>query len=118
MVDITGSRDCGNSPKNAFVQSMAIAFETVAFDPDSIVDDLVFEMPGSKLLQGASAILPRLNEQTIPTAIVVEHAIAHGRAGAASGVSTLEDGTQRRFAYVFEFKNTTAKWVVSAKLYG
>jgi len=28
MVEITGSRDCGNSPKNQFAQDVAIALET------------------------------------------------------------------------------------------
>ena len=112
---VLGSKDCGNSPKNVFVQEMAVAFEGGEIPLNSITDDLTFNDTTSDISFALKSPFPWLKDRPAPVEIKVLHAIAHGRTGAANGFSTLEDGSKRCFSYVFEFKNTTAKCV--AKVY-
>jgi len=55
-----------------------------------------------------------------PAMLVVtdEHAIAHGQVGAASGLTQLADGSERRFSHVMEFKTAKADRVATIKSYG
>lgn len=108
---IHGSKDCGNSPKNLFVQDMAVAFETGEIDPVTVTEDLVFRDSQPNAVPGITTPVPWLVGYAMPVEIEIQHAIAHGRTGAANGVSTYPDGSTRSFSYVFEFKNTTAKCV-------
>ena len=100
MVRITGSKDCGNSPKNAFVQEVAVALESG-------------DRPEGMFARGTD--LPRRDP---PEEIVIDHAIAHGKVGAASGVSRMPGGAERRFAYVVEFTSAKAAQVARVQAYG
>lgn len=96
---------------------MAIAFETGQIDHDTVSVDLAFEHSSKKRLEGLDATRAFLQERPKTSAIRVEHAIAHGRAGAANGIAILADGTEQRFAYVFDFKNTSAHCVIRVTRY-
>lgn len=115
---VRGSKDCGNSPKNLFVQEMAIAFETGEIASDSVTDSIEFydQSSGSKF--SLQERCPWIANRLAPVEIQVLHAIAHGRTGASNGISILEDGSKHPFSYFFEFKNTTAKCVSTVYRYG
>lgn len=114
---VLGSKDCGNSPKNLFVQAMAVSFETGDLSPNSITEELVLhDRPGGVGIRLTNPF-PWLVDRATPVEVLVLHAIAHGRTGAANGISTLEDGSKQPFSYVFEFKNTTAKCVAAVYRY-
>ena len=111
------SKDCGNSPKNLFVQEMAVSFETGDLAPDSATEELVFHDRSGEIGINLTNPFPWLVDRAAPVEVHVLHASAHGRTGAANGVSTLEDGAKHPFSYVFEFKNTTAKCVAAVYRY-
>ena len=116
MVKITGSRDCGNSPKNAFVQLIGVTIEQGELLDDASPDDIVWETPHG-VHEGLEAVKGALASVDLPVSIVAEHAITHGKVGATSGVSTLENGKSRRYSHVIEFTNTKAIKVTRIKSY-
>ena len=121
MTKIEESRDCGNSPKNSFVQTVAIALETGEALPEAFSDAVVWHGAGTeplKPLEGIEAVQAHLDSLMAPVAVVIEHAISHGRTGAASGEVTLADGRTRRFAHVLEFTSAKANRVAVIKSYG
>ncbi|MGP0173269.1 hypothetical protein ACSVIJ_15495 [Pseudomonas sp. NCHU5208] len=117
MTEIHGSGDCGNSPKNRFVQDVAIALETGQAMREGFSNDAVWEGIADAPIKGRSAIAKVLAAKTKPTAAVIEHAISHGKVGAASGVVTFANGQKRRFSHVLEFTNTKANCVAVIKSY-
>ncbi|MEM6276618.1 MAG: hypothetical protein AAF714_06675, partial [Pseudomonadota bacterium] len=114
MVDVTGSRDCGNSPKNRFAQTIGVAIESGEFLEEAFPTDIIWEHGGGEA-QGQDAVEAALAEVDVPESVVVEHAITHGKTGAASGFSTLRNGETRRFSHVIEFTNTKANKVARIK---
>ncbi len=116
-MQIQGSRDCGNSPKNRFVQDFAIAIETGDVLPDRVSETIVWEGAFQKPVMGSAAFDAALKRRKAPQAITVEHAISHGKVGAACGTVLGADGQERRFAHVFEFTNTKANCVAVIRTY-
>ncbi|KZZ65573.1 MULTISPECIES: nuclear transport factor 2 family protein [unclassified Sulfitobacter] len=116
MVHVKGSRDCGNSPKNTFSQTIGVAIESGEFLEEAFADDMIWEQQGGETI-GSEAVKAALAEVDQPVSIVVEHAITHGRAGATSGLATLPDGKTRRYSHVIEFTNTKANKVAKIKSY-
>ena len=113
MTQIQECRDCGNSPKNKFVQDVAISLEVGEVKSNVLDNDVVWYGKTDKPIEGIKSVEEQLADQTKPSAIVIEHAISHGKVGAASGEVTLANGRKRRFSHVFEFTNTKAKCVAS-----
>ena len=107
MIKIVKSKDCGNSPKNLLVQSLALAIEKVdqAEFAACVGDDICWVYPGRPLAKGASDASSQLRSQQsrVPTEIEVEHAISHGRVGAASGTVIFASGEKLRFCHFIEF---------------
>jgi|SRR5690554_670129 len=118
MVAITGSGDCGNSPKNQFAQDVAVGLETGRITPGVLSDAVSWNGPGEAVADGIEAVRQALQERPAVTAIFIEHAISHGRVGMANGVTVLSDGTRRRFSHVFEFTSTKAACVAAISSYG
>lgn len=108
MIQIHGSKDCGNSPKNKFVQEITIALETGKAQPEYFSEDVVWENASGTPVHGRNALVKELAARPEPAAIIVLHAISHGKVGAANGEVTFGDGGSRRFSYIFEFTNTNA----------
>lgn len=107
MVHITGSEDCGNSPKNLFAQDVAIALETGQMPQGMLSDGVVWHGLAAKALEGIDAVRQAIAKRPVVTSLVIDHAISHGKVAMANGVATMADGTSRHFSHVFEF--TTAK---------
>jgi len=117
LIQVRGSKDCGNSPKNKFVQDVAVAIESGEAVPSAFGDDVTWEQPSTEPMSGQRAVLEHLGDRPTPSSITVQHAISHGRVGAASGEVTLPGGHTRRFCHVFEFTNTKANCVASIRSY-
>ncbi len=109
MTIVRGSTDCGNSPKNLFVQRVAVALVSGEFIADAFAEGALWRHP-SGVMEGRSAIGEWLAQQHKPVEVTITHAISHGRVGAANGTLVL-DGQLRRFAFVFEFTSTKANLV-------
>ncbi|WEX07510.1 hypothetical protein [Chelativorans sp. AA-79] len=117
MTEVTRSRDCGNSPKNKFVQEVAVALETGEATTLDFSEDVVWEGVSDEPIHGIGALIQVLADRTAPVAVTVEHSISHGKVGSASGQTTLGNGRSRRFSHIFEFTNTKANRVAVIKTY-
>ncbi len=116
MIQVQGSKDCGNSPKNKFVQDVSVAMECGEAMPDAFSEDVAWEQPALQI-SGKDDVLDYLGSLAKPTSVTVRHAISHGKVGTASGEVTLENGHIRRFCHVFEFTNTKANCVAVVRSY-
>ncbi len=56
MTQIQGSKDCGNSPKNQFVQDVAVAIECGDIMPEAFSEDVTWEQPATQLMSGKNAL--------------------------------------------------------------
>ncbi len=117
LTQIQGSKDCGNSPKNQFVQDVSVAIECGEAMPDAFSEDVTWEQPETQRISGKTDVLEHLRSRPNPTSITVLHAISHGKVGAANGEVTLANGHTRRFCHVFEFTNTKANCISVIKSY-
>ena len=97
---ITRSGECGNSPKNAFVE-------------DFIIDLITGEDLQGRLVEGA--VVPQMPWRNA-SELTITHALSHGRVGAGNGVIEA-GGTVRDFAIVLEFANTKGDKVRDVQLY-
>ena len=107
MTKIVESKDCGNSPKNLFVQTLAISIERcnrAAFSR-CVVEDIAWTYPGRSVIVGRDAAIGLLDSacSQAPVEIEVEHAISHGKSGAANGTVQLASGERIRFCHVVGF---------------
>lgn len=111
MTRIIVSEDCGNSPKNIFVQELTIAFAKgdAKFILGNVTDDIRWNIVGNRLIQGkndlAEALKRMKNDKVVELAI--HHVATHGKAGAVDGSTKLKDGKTRAFCAVYEFSGTT-----------
>ncbi|NGQ92851.1 hypothetical protein G5V65_18320 [Rhodobacter sp. HX-7-19] len=115
--EIIGSADCGNSPKNAFVQDIAIALETGVASVEIFDPEITWARTSTKTLEGQAGVLQALSSTPQVIRVVVQHAISHGKIGAANGDTLLANGVKRPFCHVFEFTNGKARSVVSITTY-
>lgn len=97
--------DCGNSPKNGFVEDVAVALLGADQDAASgkLARDAVLEIVGATLVAGRDEIVRGLSPAD---SLEVASVVSHGRAGAVSGILTRK-GATARFSMVMRF--TTAK---------
>ena len=115
MTIVRGGTDCGNSPKNLFVKTVAVALVSGEFIPEAFAEGALWRHQ-SGVIEGRPAIGEWLAQQPKPDEITIAHAISHGRVGAASGALVL-DGQAYRFAFVFEFTNTKGNVVSRIESY-
>ena len=103
MTRITRSADCGNSPKNAAVEDIAVILEGGGeWSGDAFGESTVWALANGTLVEGADGI--RDARRIAPGEIRIVHAIAHGKVGAASGVT---DGES--FAYILTYTSAGMK---------
>lgn len=117
MTKIQESKDCGNSPKNKFVQDVAVALETGKITSDALSDEVSWRRGLGTIIEGKKALLERLAEQRKPCLVIVEHAISHGRVGASCGELEFADGRRMRFSHFFEFTSAKASRIAAIKSY-
>lgn len=120
MTRITGSGDCRNSPKNAFMQEVAIGLLTGAETLDaSLAETVTLRRNGHADVKGAEAVRALAADlfRDRHDALIVHHAISHGKVGAANGVAVKGDA-RTAFAVVAEFATAKADRVAVIDLYG
>ena len=126
---ITLREDCGNSPKNEFVQKLTVAFATG--DADSVAervsDDVRWNIVGIGPIVGkaaVTAVFGNPNREPL-TELFVDKVVTHGKAGAVNGTFVLSEdrgnGKWRNksysFCYVYEFVNAKGNSVKEITTY-
>ena len=115
MTRITGSGDCRNSPKNAFMQEVAIGLLTGAETLDaSLAETVVLRRNDHEDVTGAAAVRALAAEMFRDCHDAL---ISHGKVGAANGVVVKGDA-RTAFAVVAEFATAKADRVAVIDLYG
>ena len=101
--------DCGNSPKNATAERIALALMGVgALDGDILAEAASWDRPEGAVT-GRDAIRAVARRQSAD-AISVEQVVTHGKAGAVSGRVTRGADT-RLFCHVIRFTGASAREV-------
>jgi len=118
---VTKSPECGNSPKNLLVQSLAIAIETSnrsAFTRCTS-SDMTWAIPGRRSFDGKAAALAYLRSRApgVVKNVVMRRIVSHGRAGAADGTLVLQTGETLSFCHVVEFSNAKGVRISSISSY-
>jgi hypothetical protein len=121
MAKVQKCDDCGNSPKNLLVQSLAIAIETCNASAFArcVAADVIWALPGRRSFSGKAACLAYLKSRkpVIPKLIRVRRVVNHGRAGAADGVLVLSSGHPHNFCHVVGFASIKGDSVSSISSY-
>jgi len=117
MTAIQRSGDCGNSPKNAFIQEIAIALESGVCPENAFADNIQWFRGAAPTLDGRASVIAAIGSVAAPASITIEHAISHGKVGAANGEVRLADGRVRHFSHFFEFTSAKANLVSLIKSY-
>ena len=110
MPNIIIGEDCGNSPKNLFVQKLTIAFAKVdsKYMLSNVTDDIRWNIVGYELIQGKESFAKALEQMKADKAaqLTVHHISTHGKSGAANGTINFKNGKTRAICDVYEFKDT------------
>lgn len=119
MTNVIIREDCGNSPKNRFVQDLTIAFarRDIPYILDSVSGDICWIKPGEKTLQGKEDLTAMLEKLDRVEEIVVYHAFTHGKTGAVNGMMRLENGQTIAFCDVYVFSNARGTSVSEVTAY-
>lgn len=120
MLKIVKSPDCGNSPKNQFVEKVVVAIEKAdrAAFARAVTDGVEWTLPDGDVVEGKIAAVEVLADlHPAPVKIAVLHALSHGRAGAANGVVTLAGGEQIGFCHVVEFASAKGDSIAAIRTY-
>lgn len=122
MTKVFASEDCGNSPKNLFVQNFVIALAAgdTSFVLSSITDDICWDIVGSRLVQGKDNFLRALEElnKESPQELHIVHVTTHGKVGAVNGTAVLEHGRTVAFCDMLEFSNAKGEALKAITSYG
>jgi hypothetical protein len=110
MTKVNVSEDCGNSPKNVFVQELTIAFAKgdTKFIRNHVTDDVRWNIVGDKTIAGKDRFAEALEEEKKDQALelTVRHITTHGKTGAVDGQIQLKHGKTYAFCEIYEFSNT------------
>lgn len=112
MTKVIVSKDCGNSPKNIFVEKLVIAIAKgdSKFMFASITDDIQWNFVGGRLIEGRENFVEAF-EQMKKNKILelsIDHIATHGKTGAADGEIKMGSGKTFGFCDVFEFNGAKA----------
>ena len=114
MAKIVKSGDCGNSPKNALLERVSIAFALGDFESveSELVEDIQWSIVGSESVRGISQLGNAWERQRRKAVkrVVIRHVVNHGRSGAVEGELELSDGRHIAFCDFCDFgsaKGTT-----------
>ena len=120
MTTVIVSEDCGNSPKNIFLQNLTIAFAKGDKRSilDSVTNDIRWQIVGERLVEGKETFaeaLNRLGNDRVEE-LTIQHVVSHGKAGAVNGISKLKNRKTVAFCEVYEFsgaKGTSVREITS-----
>jgi hypothetical protein len=110
MTKIIISEDCGNSPKNIFVQDITIAFANgdSKFILSHVTDEVRWNIIGDQRIEGKDRLAEALDKmKKDPVEVLtIRHIATHGKAGAVDGTLRSENGRLRAFCNVYGFSNS------------
>ena len=110
MTKVITSEDCGNSPKNIFIQDLTIAFakDDFKFILDNVTNDIRWNIVSDTLIQGKDNFAKALEKMKSDKAVqlTLHHVATHGKAGAVNGTRKMKNGKTNAFCNVYEFSNT------------
>lgn len=116
---ITISKDCGNSPRQAFLKEFNTAFAKgdAEFIIDHVSEDIVWYIHGDKQLKGKEAFAQEIESMKTYVAdeMILHNTITHGRTASANGEIKM-DGKVYAFCDVYRFtgaKGTVLKEIQS-----
>ncbi|MEL6408034.1 MAG: nuclear transport factor 2 family protein [Chloroflexota bacterium] len=112
MPKITVHASIGPSPRKQFLLEWhtAQAEENFDFLSDNVMDEIVLQVVGKKIVEGKEACVTALTEQLDAdiSEWVIHEIITHGREAAVNGEIHYGDGNVLAFCDVYTFKNTKA----------
>ena len=120
MGQVIRSSECRNSPKNAAVEDIVVTMFTKPQDfKECLADDVTLHLADGTEIEGSDATVLYISRhvQRSFDILNVDHAITHGRVGAANGIVSI-NGRQTGFGVFVEFVNTKADRLKRIKLYG
>ncbi len=101
------SPDCGNSPKNARAEAIALALMGVGtLAQDALAEAATWDFAGGAVT-GRDAIRARAAAQSADT-IAIDQVVTHGRGGSVSGRVT-RGGDTRLFCHIVRFTSAAAR---------
>jgi hypothetical protein len=107
MTRIIRSADCGNSPKNAFVERLTIGIATrdAELVRDCVTDQAEWTTVGGDRRVGKMQIEAALNDANAGdiASVRIDRVVSHGKAGAANGTIEYRRARTVGFCYVYEF---------------
>jgi len=106
--EVVTSGDCGNSPKNAAAQDIALALMGAgALPAEVLAESAVWQRP-TGALAGRKPILNALRRTKAPDRIEVEQVVTHGKSGSVSG-RYWSGGQERLFCHVLQFTSAAMR---------
>ena len=107
MTRVVIDEDCGNSPKNLFVQEFTIALVKCDLKSilDRVTDDVRWIVPGEKVIQGKDRFTEALEQEGKAVELSIRHIATHGKTGAVDGMIKTGNGKTLAFCNVYEFSN-------------
>jgi hypothetical protein len=109
MTKVIIGEDCGNSPKNLFVQELTIALAKgdTKFILINVTEDIHWNLVGDRLIEGKAKIkeiLEQMKNDKV-TELTLDHIATHGKAGAVDGRMRFKNGKTVAECNVYEFSN-------------
>jgi hypothetical protein len=110
MTEIIRSSDCGNSPKNKFVEDLEVAFaqRDTDFLLDSVANDIHWNIVGETPIRGKVALkeaIQSVQQDCRVTQITINHVVTHGKVGAVNGIIKRKNDRTYEFCSVYEFSS-------------
>ncbi|GGE35124.1 hypothetical protein GCM10011360_23690 [Primorskyibacter flagellatus] len=107
--EVEASPDCGNSPKNARAQDIALALMGAgSLDAGLLAEGAVWERPEGAI-SGRAAILKALKSVAPPARIEVSQVATHGKSGSVLGRYRTGPGEARLFCHVLRFTSAACR---------
>ena len=109
MMKVIIGKDCGNSPKNIFIQELTIALTKGDLRSvlSRVTDDIRWNFVGGRVVQGKAPFVEALQERKNdkPVELILDHVATHGRVGAVDGRIVFKNKNPQGFCHVYEFSN-------------
>ena len=108
-MEVIIGKDCGNSPKNIFIQELTIALTKGDLQSvrNRVTDDIRWNIVGGRVVQGKDPFVEALQDKKNdkPVELFLDHVATHGKAGAVDGRIVFKNKNTQGFCHVYEFSN-------------
>ena len=106
-IQISRSKDCGNSPKQKLIQDLAIAIGCANLElvEQVVAENVSWHQSGRAVIYGKADVLRALKRFGPVDTLEIVDVVSHGKKGAVRGSYTVSR-KRRSFSHFFEFTNT------------